>query len=74
MAGPLGGDVGAWEHPPPYVGDIGGGAPWEAMPELGSTHHLMLKTSMAAPLRGNAGAHERPPPYVEDVDGGPPGM
>jgi hypothetical protein len=54
MAGPLGGDVGAREHPP-HLRDIDGGPPrnhglWQLLPPR------LTKTSMACPLGVVAGS------------------
>jgi hypothetical protein len=69
--GPLGGDAGNRERPPPMsetlmASPLGGDA--------GNREHPppMSKTSMEAPLGGGARDPGVPTTYVEDVDGGPP--
>jgi hypothetical protein len=70
MADPLGGDGGAWEHPPPYVEDVDGGP---LGGDAGAQEHPApyVEDIDGGPLGGDVGGQEGPPHYVEDVDSAP---
>jgi hypothetical protein len=65
--------VGGMGAPTPYLKDIDGGPPWEAMLEVLEYLRPILKMSMAGLPTRRCRELGAPTTYVEYVDGGPPG-